>query len=60
MKNWGTILFKMNLISGYYIDDHRNFHTLPGNPQQILANNWYIFKCFIISFFQIQNTIRLS
>ena len=27
---------------------------------QILACNWYIFKSIIISFFQIQNTNRLS
>ena len=47
-------------MPGYCLDDQRNFHTLPGNPQQILTYSWYIFKSFIKSFFQIQNTIRLS
>ena len=42
------------------LDDQHDFHTLPGNPQQILAYSWYIFKSFIKSFFQIQNTFGLS
>ena len=42
------------------LDNQRDFHILPDNPQQILAYNWYIFKSFIKSFFQIQNTVRLS
>ena len=51
---------RFHLISGYYLDDQHNFHTFPGNPQQILAYSWYIFKSFIEFFFRIQNTSRLS
>ena len=40
-------------MSVYYLDDQRDFHILPGNPKQILAYNWYIFKSFIKSYFQI-------
>ena len=40
---------RFHLISGYYLDDQHNFHTFPGNPQQILAYSWYIFKSFIKS-----------
>ena len=53
-------VWRFHLISGYCSDYQREFHTLPGNPQQILANTWYIFKSFVKSFFQIQDTIRLS
>ena len=42
------------------LDDQSDFQIAPVNPQQILAYSWYIFKSFIKSFFQIQNTIRLS
>ena len=44
------------VISGYCLDDQRNFHALPGNPQQIFAYRWYIFKRFIKFLLQIQNT----
>ena len=47
-------------ISVYCLDDLHNFHTLPDNPQQILTYSWHIFTGFIVSSFQIQNTIRLS
>ena len=30
---------------------------IPGNPQEIFAHNWYIFKSMNKSFFKIQNTI---
>ena len=48
-------VLRFHLISGYCLDDQCNFHTLAGNPQQILAYSWYIFKSFIKSFFQTQN-----
>ena len=32
-------------------NNQRDFHTLPGNPQQIFAYSWYNFKSFIKSFF---------
>ena len=51
---------EISLILGYYLDDQHDFQTLSGNPQQILAYRWYIFKSFIKFFFQIQNTIQLS
>ena len=47
-------------MSGYCLDAQRDAHTPPGNPQQIIAYSWYIFKSFIKSFFQIQNIIKLS
>ena len=47
-------------MSGYCLDAQCDAHTPPGNPQQIIAYSWYIFKSFIKSFFQIQNIINLS
>ena len=47
-------------MSGYCLNDQCDFRTLPENPQQTSTYSWYIFKSFIISFFQIQNNIRLS
>ena len=36
-----------------FLDNQRDFDTLSGNPQQILAYSWwYIFKSFIKSFFK--------
>ena len=50
---------RFHLFSDYCLDDQHNFHTLPGNLQQILAYSWYIIKSLIKSFLQIRNTIRL-
>ena len=51
-------LFLQLFVIGFCLFSSRIGKT--GNPQQILAYSWYIFKSFIKSFFQIQNTIRLS
>ena len=50
---------RFSLSLSYYLDDQHDFHTLPGNAQQIFVQSWYIFNNFIKSVFQIQNTIRL-
>ena len=44
-KRW---VQRFPVISGYCLDDKRDFQTLPGNHQQILAYSWYIFKYIFI------------
>ena len=37
---------RFHLISGHFLDDWSNSHTLPDNSQQILTHSWYFFKEF--------------
>ena len=43
---WNRQVF--GFISGYCLEDQSKIHTVPDNPQQILAYSWYIFRSFII------------